>query len=325
MKILRWLSGSLVVVGACSVAASYAGEIWSWLDLVAHLRFALALALLATLVLAWITRVRWQRWLAVGASLGNALPILLLYLPASTARGEISVTGSAVLKVMQYNVHWSNRELDRIAELVERSGADVVVLQEAMPPVIERVQRSGTYRLVIDDLYAGNPRDNGSALFVRQGTRLAIESQAMIRPLKKPTTNGWLEVHARLDGRPLTVIVGRMLPPKWKKSRAQRAPCTEALHAMLERARGDVIVVGDLNETVFGSVLREWFASTPLLDSAQGFGYEPTWPVMGWKSFIGIPIDHVLHTPGLRTIDRRVGEDSGGSDHRPVYVTLAPN
>lgn len=325
MKVLRGLSGGLVVVGMLAVAASYAGSAWSWLDLVAHLRFALALALLGALALAWAVRVRWQRWVACAANLGNALPILMLYVPASTARGGNEPATTQPLRVMLHNVHGSNPELDRIAELVERSNADVVVLQETMPPVIERVERSGTYRLVIHDLYAGNPKDNGSALFVRRGPRLEVESEAMIRPLEKPTTNGWLEVHARFDSRPITLIVGRMLPPKWKKSRNQRAPCTEALHEMLERADGEVVLMGDLNETVFGSVMREWFASTPLLDSAQGFGYQPTWPVMGWKSFIGIPIDHVLHTPGLRTIERRVGADSGGSDHRPVYVTLAPS
>ena len=54
-------------------------------------------------------------------------------------------------------------------------------------------------------------------------------------------------------------------------------------------------------------------------DSGKRRGFQSTWrrrdPVFS------LPLDHVLHGPGLETIDRWIGP-ALGSDHRAVVVTL---
>ena len=52
----------------------------------------------------------------------------------------------------------------------------------------------------------------------------------------------------------------------------------------------------------------------------MGFGRGPTWP--GAFNTLGmIPIDHLLHSKELVTVDRIVGE-ANGSDHRPLIVEI---
>lgn len=321
----RWITiavWTLSIVAMLAIVSSYAGRLWSGFDLVAHLRLALAYATIGVFFLALLARRRGPAWIAGLASGVNLVPIAMLYIPPTAEARSPAPADAQVLRILQFNVHWSNRRLDDVVTLVRNSAADLVVLQESMPKVIAAMVAEGSYRFVLSDLDPDNPKDNGSSFFVRHDSPVVIEASSMTRPLRSRRTNGWLEVQVRFAGDPLTLIVGRMLPPKTKQARKERGPYTRALHEMLARAPGEVVVIGDLNETPFGSVLTEWCAETRLVDSARGFGYAATWPVSGWKSLIGIPIDHVLHSPGLATIDRRVLPDAAGSDHYPVVVDL---
>lgn len=96
---------------------------------------------------------------------------------------------------------------------------------------------------------------------------------------------------------------------------------------MLERAADWTIeadepsvVVGDLNAVPWSAALRDLRTETGLVDSLAGRGLQPSWPApVAWA---GLPLDHVLHTRELVTVERELGP-SFGSDHRAVRVRLA--
>jgi endonuclease/exonuclease/phosphatase (EEP) superfamily protein YafD len=92
-------------------------------------------------------------------------------------------------------------------------------------------------------------------------------------------------------------------------------------------------VVGDLNVTPWNAAFRHLQRDGGLVSSQHGFGLQPTWPtaaslapwppVPGLPAPLRVPIDHLLHTPDLVAVDRRLGP-SLGSTHRALEVELAP-
>lgn len=57
-----------------------------------------------------------------------------------------------------------------------------------------------------------------------------------------------------------------------------------------------------------------------LVNSQRGYGIQASWPVD--KPLEAIPVDHLVHSPELTTVDRHLGEPHG-SGHHPLFVTLA--
>ncbi len=84
---------------------------------------------------------------------------------------------------------------------------------------------------------------------------------------------------------------------------------------------GRRVVAGDLNATPWSLPFRRLVSGGSLMNSQRGYGLELTFP-SGSSPLVQVPIDHVLHSDGLRVIDRRLGP-AIGSDHLPVVVDLA--
>jgi len=83
---------------------------------------------------------------------------------------------------------------------------------------------------------------------------------------------------------------------------------------------GPLIVLGDLNISPFSRVLQELLAVSRLRSAAQGFGWQPTWPV--FLPPAGIQIDHALVSATVGVVSFRRGERVG-SDHLPILIDCA--
>jgi endonuclease/exonuclease/phosphatase (EEP) superfamily protein YafD len=75
--------------------------------------------------------------------------------------------------------------------------------------------------------------------------------------------------------------------------------------------------VGDLNVTPWNHRFRRLMQRSGLMDSSRGRGFQPTWPQD--HPLLRIPIDHVLHSPDILVVNRRIGREVN-SDHSPVIV-----
>jgi endonuclease/exonuclease/phosphatase (EEP) superfamily protein YafD len=111
--------------------------------------------------------------------------------------------------------------------------------------------------------------------------------------------------------------------PRMHMQRVTALMCRRELQA---DARADArVLVGDFNTTCFSPTFRFILEQTGLRDSAQGFGYVPTWgprlPRESLLPWLGIPIDHVLVSSGVEVADRQIGP-ALGSDHRWVMTRL---
>lgn len=86
------------------------------------------------------------------------------------------------------------------------------------------------------------------------------------------------------------------------------------------RQTDPVVVLGDLNATPWSHAFRSLVDEAGLVNSLRGRGLQPSCPAP--LGLLGIPIDHLLHSPALATVERERGP-AFGSDHRMLHVRLA--
>ncbi len=81
-----------------------------------------------------------------------------------------------------------------------------------------------------------------------------------------------------------------------------------------------VIVAGDFNLTPYSPIFEKLISISNLRDSANGFGWQPSWPTM--FPIFWLPIDHILVSPEIRVHSRQIGNFIG-SDHYPVIADIS--
>lgn len=312
------LGGIALVAFVLSVMGLFGRSFWM-LDLCNHFRFQYALVLLAaTFGLAFL-RSWWMGALSFVGLLLNLALVLPLYraLPIEVAPGQ------PALSLMHFNVNTANTNHAGVVDEVKQAKPDLLFVQEVNDVWLDALESGlAEYRLV-----AAEPRtDNfGIACFVRQpiaqGPGITISSSRVYDITDGLAQVPVVELALVVDHRPMRILSIHPLPPI-------STAYANARDAVLQKAgqwsaRQDVpcVVLGDLNATPWSTSFRDLQAAGDLVNSQAGYGRSATWPA-GLMSLGMIPIDHVLHSRSLVTLDRRVGKASG-SDHRPVVVALS--
>jgi endonuclease/exonuclease/phosphatase (EEP) superfamily protein YafD len=98
----------------------------------------------------------------------------------------------------------------------------------------------------------------------------------------------------------------------------------DQLEAVADLARGrtrPLVLIGDLNVTMWSPWYRRLCDETGLVSARRGFGVLASWPTF-LPSIMRLPIDHCLVSEGVVVADCRLGPEFG-SDHRPLIVDLA--
>lgn len=88
-----------------------------------------------------------------------------------------------------------------------------------------------------------------------------------------------------------------------------------------EATTGPVLLVGDLNTTMWSPYYKELVERARLRNGRRGFGRQPTWPCWLPRAF-RIPLDHLLYRGAVR-VERFEAGPPVGSDHLPILVDLA--
>jgi len=278
---------------------------WSWfLDVAANFRvqYAAGLAVMAFFLLL----ARWTRTgsiVLVGA-LVNAAVVVPLYLggPPDDAPAE------GTLRILSFNLFANNENFGEVINYIRQEDADIVFLHEASRPwevAIEaaefeyEVTRSRSEELIFGTLVLSRPGDPVTSYGFTTGGARAVEvihggvAVLGIHPLAPTTSERSALRNAQID-----------FAGEW--SREQRGPN---------------VVTGDFNATPWSYPFRRLLADTDLVSSQKGFGISATFPADG-NFLLRVPIDHLLHTPDLVVVDRRLGPRLG-SDHFPLVVDLA--
>ena len=248
----------------------------------------------------------------------HAWVIVPWYLPAERPVKPGAIAGPQ-LRILVSNVYTANPYRAALLTLIEREQPDIVALMEvdnAWVASLEPFLAGYPYHLL-------EPRsDNfGIALFSR--VPLIDPRIVQIGPTPVPTILTRLDLTGQEHDSPTTLMLTHTLPPVRPRNFAERNAQLFAVgEALAERREaGDaVILLGDLNATMWSPFYTAMRDRTKLRNARRGFGIAGTWPA-DRPAWMRIPIDHALVSEQFAVAEFRVLEDIG-SDHRPLLVTL---
>jgi endonuclease/exonuclease/phosphatase family metal-dependent hydrolase len=230
-------------------------------------------------------------------------------------------------RLLTYNVDWGCQRPDLTAEIIRKSGAEIVCLQETTP----RLEAYLRQRFFLDYSFA-EFRDSGT----RMGGGFAFLSKVPAREIAFVQSDsgwfaGWIMEFQTKSG-PVQVINVHLHPPvsdsgNWNGISdyfsTENDRVEELKRFFSERRAGLVtLVAGDFNEDDGGRAL-EYLKSKNMTSALPQFDQQtPTW--QGRVSFVtlSLRLDHILYSSELRCLSARVIRE-GASDHFPVEAVFA--
>lgn len=298
-----------MALAAVSIASFFGRWVW-WLDVLANFRAQYVVGLLVLGVALMLTR--WGRTgLAVLlVAFVNLVPVLPLYVGSP---GD-SVAGAPNMRVMSFNLLSDNESFSEVIDYIETIDPDLVLLHEASRPWEVAIDSAGLGYQVI------RPRSDslifGTLVLVR-GEEIRAVSYGFAQTQPRA-----VEVSYRPTGWPegIDVLSTHPLAPTSEERAALRDAQLEFAADWADGRSGPMFVVGDFNATPWSWPFRNLVDTAALENSQTGFGLHPSFPA-GSNVMLRVPIDHLVHSDGLRVRDRRLGPRLG-SDHFPLVVDL---
>ncbi len=295
--------------------ASFGGALHRLLELACHFRVQyFVVGIILTIVLVVFRDWRWLGVASVCAIANGAL--VLPWFFGGPSRELRERADPSTFRVILSNVLTDNRNSESVLELIRREQPDLVVLQEIDDHWAEALRP-------LDDILPHStviPRaDNfGIGLWSRNAPD-EIEEMGF-GEYEVP------EIRARLSmgGRQVEIMAVHPVPPVGAGGFQERNAQLADVAVRVRKCPVPVVVLGDLNVTMWSPNYRRFIRDTKLTNARQGFGILPTWPTWPtWLSAMKIPLDHCLVSPGITVKGIRVGGPVG-SDHLPVIVDLLP-
>jgi endonuclease/exonuclease/phosphatase (EEP) superfamily protein YafD len=285
---------------------------WSpYLELTSHFKVQyLVVSLLLYFVL--LFRERRKKWLFVAlfCIAIQFLEIVPWYLPP----GWLARSQPHNLRILQSNVFVPNRSYEKVLSLVRDEQPDIAIFMEMNAQQLNAL--SSTYPFTF-----------------QTSDDLAIYSRL---PLSKPVLFGSgkkfsIAAHLTVNQQEITLVVTHPVPPLPRLFEARNQQLLE-VEQYIQQQQNPVILVGDLNTTMWSPYYHKLIQTTGLKNARKGFGLLPTWPVpspyarpffkrtpLMW--LFQIPIDHCLVSAPLQVTGIHTGP-SVDSDHLPLITDL---
>lgn len=302
-------TGFATAAALALTAASWLGGTLWLAELLTHFRFQFAVGGLILMIAAIACRRPAVVAAAALVFVANSLPLLPYAMPVAAD----AHAGEARLRVMAANVRYSNGDYERTLALIAAENPDVVGLLEVTDAWIEGVsglREHYPYHVVRPDDGA-----HGLALF----SRVPIEELGD-SPYREADQLTAIRVRADLPVGPVILTLAHLIAPTTPKRSRIRNRQIRTIAGMVAMDRElEHIVIGDLNITPWSPHYAA-LEQAGLTNVARGRGYTATWPAV--LGPLGIPIDHVLLSPGLHAQQFRSGA-SFGSDHLPIVADVA--
>ena len=316
-----FLSGSLAIVALLGISliallslAGNGGNLHWRLDLLVHFKRQYLVVSLGAFVCFWLWRTcHWRRWL-IGLSVLcivlNGVEVVPWYLPPSIAAPPSAVT----LRVLHSNVLVRNRNYASVMALVRETKPDLAVFQEVNAGWLQALE---ALRDVLPYSYAER-RSAGFGNVIYSALPLQQPSVEFLGQLEYAS----LAAQVSKGGRTLSFLTTHPPPPIRQELFQWRNQLLAAIAPYAQAQTDPVIVIGDLNITMWSPYYKRLEAASGLRNSRAGFGILPSWSPRSWLPWLSIPIDHCLVSPELVVLKTHIGRKVG-SDHLPLIVDLA--
>ncbi|MDH5765616.1 MAG: endonuclease/exonuclease/phosphatase family protein [Gammaproteobacteria bacterium] len=309
MKFLRrYFSRSILVATSLVVILlmfSFLSPVFPLADSISHFRFQLVILLIVLVVL---TALLGKRCLVV-AGLVVAVSCIFsfvsysMFSPARVESGKYQV-----LKLMQLNLLFMNRDLKAVAQLARDRDVDVITLQEVnhhTGRVLSLLQQDYPYQVRCSFQAVGS---------VAVLSRLPLASTQSRGCLNEDGV-AWLRV--RVGQQALTISSVHL---HWPFPFSQWAQ-VERLESQLGDLPQPVIMAGDFNAAPWSQAVSR-LASASQTEVAPGLYFSFYLNMFGAVLPVGLPIDHVLLPRGF-IVDTMALGPKVGSDHYSVFASIA--
>lgn len=315
-KLLTWMSwicsGIVILFTILSLFSLFA---WNpYLELTSHFKVQYFLISLISLVGLLILRSKRLLLVALFCLALQLVEILPWYFPPSAS---LTTAPQSNLRIVLSNVYYSNQNPEKFLNLVTNEQPDLVVIQEKTPQWI-------TW---------SSPLKTQLPFFFEAPDDIAIFSRI---PLENPTIFGGtnqssMGVTLTVNHQKIVIVATHPPPPKPALVESRNAEI-EGVVNYVSQQKTPVILVGDLNTTMWSPYYKQLEQKTGLLNARRGFGILPTWPVSTpyfrrssilafFKPLLLIPIDHCLVSSEIKVRSLRSGTNID-SDHLPLIADL---
>lgn len=300
------LSGLMTSAGFIAgllTIAGFLGRFYWRFDVVANFPIQYAIALLITAILLYKDKKR--LWSAV--SLILAMINLIIIVPFLPVKQNTKSNDS--FRVMLINVNTSSGKPEKVVKLIKRLSPDTVVLEEVDGNWISAIKAvSNDYPFQITA-----PRDDNFGIALL--SRVPIRNQKILKQgfADIPT------VYAELETNSVTykIIGTHPLPPASSEYAKDMHSHLDELANLIPKIGGNIILVGDLNNTPWTYRFRRFTRNSGLKNASSWHGINPSWP--SFAGPFGIPIDHCLYRGDIQPISIFKAGNTG-SDHSSIIA-----
>lgn len=301
---------TVTILGVITLLGFF-GRYWWVFDLFSHFRVQYFFIYLTVSIIALAISEMFTAGMAAIFALVNVTPILPLY-----THKKRRTAPQNTYRILLANVLQKNTAYHKVQRLIQKHSPDYVILIETNADWINEMR-------VLEDEYPfrinADRNDNyGVSLFSRIPPREA--DIIYFGDRRVPSIVSRFE----LNGECLAIVCTHPPPPKgWLNSRNRNQQLNDVA-GFIRTQDAHVCLVGDLNITPWSPYFKGLLEESGLINSAVGFGIQPTWPV--GMPLLRVPIDHCLVSSGIQITCRTVGPDIG-SDHFPVLMDfcIQPN
>lgn len=305
---------ALVATAIFSVATA-PDHLHRYLELFSHFRLQYFVA--SVVLAAVFIGLKWRNYALLGLACAalNAYFVVPWYLPVGTFPGEMAKNAADYgdpISILHANIRRSNTDSTRFIELINDEQPDLLVIQEATTgwlASLGEIRPSYPYKVE-------EPRDDafGIALF----SKFPLDRTAVIAsdPLGFPD----IVARALIAGKHLNIISTHPMPPIGASNHGSRNLQLDAVAKLAARTPGPLVIVGDLNITMWADRYRRFEETSGLTNARRGFGIAPTWPLFLLPAMI--PIDHCLVSDEIYVNDLTTASRIG-SDHSPLLCKIS--
>jgi endonuclease/exonuclease/phosphatase (EEP) superfamily protein YafD len=306
---MRPLTLLALAAALAATAAVFFSDHWWPFELAGHFRLHLiAASALFAIVALW----RGPRWAALGlAGVAAWHAVEVSRIPFAPAAPAAAAAGP---KVATVNLLWNNRSHDAVIAFLNRTDADIVVLQET----------TTVWSRALTALKPRYPHRYPDETQAHPGVLVLSKTPLLPNGLQVPYVAA-MRVRWR-DGSLLFLGVHTVLP-FGEQGRAIQAKTLADIADLAARETGPVIVAGDFNHTAYTPRFARLLERGKLAPSRHPGIWPVTWraafaDVPGLDRLFGLPIDQVLMSRHFAVRAVTIGPEVG-SDHLPVVVELA--
>lgn len=339
-----------VLMSFALLLAAYGGRvdpsIWTLPSLATLALPVVAMAALVLLALLLLTR-QWRSAVVICGALLLSWPTLRLISPFNISNPKAD-PDKTQLKVLTMNVtefNWQNGEKpSKNMRYILDQDADIVVIQEGL--VYFSYEQLKTVKPMLDELYKKYPYRKKHFFDVGILSKYPFE-EVKTPILEQDSLNYFIKawdvdapggdlrvVNMHLSSLRFTEndsrIVDSINKPSGRKKRAQsvlkklgtgfrsHVRQSSAVRQLLDDSLGDVLVMGDMNDTP-GSFAYRTICGEDMRDAWANTGFGPTYTFHAHHLYV--KIDHILYRGALKPLSCR-RDKAGESDHYPLVAVF---